>query len=314
MMKSLVTRLGLGVVTVWVVSLLIFASTEVLPGDVALAILGENATPEAVKAIRDSLGLDRPAPQRYGEWLTQALRGDLGKSLASGSPISPIVAQRLQSTLFLAGVAASIAVPLGIFLGVLAATFRGRLIDRLLSKTTLIFVALPEFFLGYLLIIIFARTLNLFPSMVQITPGLSISARLYEIALPVMTLCLFATSYIFRMTRAAVVSVLLHSYIEMARLKGTKEWKVIFNHALPNAVGPIANIVTFNLAHLVTGVIIVEAVFVYPGLGQLLTDSVTTRDVPVVQACGLVFGTLYVALNLAADLIGLAANPRLRAP
>lgn len=311
-MKSLATRLGLGIVTIWIVSILIFAGTEVLPGDVAAAILGENATPESLRAIRESLHLDRPAPLRYGDWLVHSLRGDLGKSLASGAPIAPIVARRLESTLFLAGVAAAIAVPLGIFLGVVAATFYGRWIDRLLSNATLVFVALPEFFLGYLLIIVFARLLGIFPSMTQITPGAGLLARLYEIALPVMTLSFFATSYIFRLTRAAVLSVMSNPYIEMARLKGTPEWLVIFRHALPNAVGPIANIVTFNLAHLVTGVIIVEAVFVYPGLGQLLTDAVTTRDVPLVQACGLVFGVLYVALNLAADLIGVAANPRLR--
>lgn len=311
-MKSFAARLGLGVVTIWIVSLLIFAGTEILPGDVALAILGENATPESIKAIRDSLQLERPAAQRYGEWFVRSLQGDLGTSLASGAPIAPIVARRLQSTLFLAGVAATIAVPLGIFLGVLAATFHKRWIDRLLSNATLVFVALPEFFLGYLLIIIFARMLGIFPSMTQITPGAGLLAHLYEIALPVMTLSFFATSYIFRMTRAAVLSVLSNPYIEMARLKGTPEGLVIFRHALPNAVGPIANIVTFNLAHLITGVIIVEAVFVYPGLGQLLTDAVTARDVTVVQACGLVFGVLYVTLNLAADLIGIAANPRLR--
>lgn len=307
-------RLLLGIFTVWVVTVVIFASTEMLPGDVASAILGQYATPETLQSIRVSLGLDRPAILRYGEWLVDFLRGDFGTSLANHRPLAPLIAQRLGNTVLLAGVAASIAVPLALLLGIVAAIHRDRLLDRALSAVTLACVSVPEFFIGYILIIVLARLLGLFPSLAQVPPGAGLLETLQAIALPVITLVLVVTAHMMRMTRAALIAVLSSSYVEMARLKGMPDWRIILRHALPNAISPIANVVAFSLAYLVIGVIIVETVFVYPGIGQLMVDAVAARDVPTVQACGLIFGVTYVALNLLADLVSMVSNPRQRLP
>ena len=305
-------RLLIGLLTLWIVSVIIFAATEVLPGNVATAVLGQYATPEAIAAIRHSLDLDRPAVLRYGDWLLKFLSGDFGTSLARGEPIAPVLVERLDNTLLLAGVTAVIAVPLALALGVISASFRDRALDRIIGSATLIFVSVPEFFIGYILIIVFARLLHLLPSLSDAPRDAGLMERLEAIALPILTLLLVVLGYMVRMVRAAILSVLDSAYIEMARLKGTPEWLVITRHALPNAVSPIANVIALNLAYLVVGVIVVEVVFVYPGLGQLMVDGVAARDVPIVQACGIVFGTTYVGLNLVADVAALLGNPRLR--
>ena len=314
MLKLIARRLALGIVTLLVVSVLIFASTQILPGDVATAILGQSATPETVAAIRRDLGLDRPAPVRYAEWLGGFVRGDLGRSLANGQPIAGQIGQRLGNTLFLAGVAALIAVPLAVGLGVLAAIRRESWLDRAISIATLSTISVPEFFVGYVLIILLAVQFQVFPSLATITPGMGLLDELYVVALPALTLTLVVVAHMMRMTRAAVIGVLSAPYIEMARLKGLPERQVVLRHALPNAIGPIATVVALNLAYLVVGVVVVEVVFVYPGMGQYMVDAVTKRDVPAVQACTMVFAITYVLLNLTADLLGIVSNPRLRHP
>lgn len=314
MLKLIARRLALGIVTLLVVSVLIFASTQILPGDVATAILGQSATPETVAAIRRDLGLDRPAPVRYAEWLAGFVRGDLGRSLANNQPIAGQIGQRLGNTLFLAGVAALIAVPLAVGLGVLAAIRRESWLDRAISIATLSTISVPEFFVGYVLIILLAVQFQVFPSLATITPGMGLLDALYVVALPALTLTLVVVAHMMRMTRAAVIGVLSAPYIEMARLKGLPERQIVLRHALPNAIGPIATVVALNLAYLVVGVVVVEVVFVYPGMGQYMVDAVTKRDVPAVQACTMVFAITYVLLNLTADLLGIVSNPRLRHP
>ena len=307
-------RLALGVVTLWVVSVMIFAGTEILPGDVATAILGQARTPEAVAAIRQSLGLNRPAYVRYVDWLTNFVEGDIGKSLANQRDIAPEIRERLGNTLFLAAVAAAVAVPLAIILGLIAAIWQNSLLERLLNLFTLATISLPEFFIGYILIIAFAVKLAWFPSLAMLSRGMSFWQDLYAVTLPAATLVLVVLAHMMRQTRAAVYSVLSSPFIEMAFLKGIPKWRIVLQHALPNALAPIVNVVALNLAYLIVGVVVVEVVFVYPGMGQLMVDSVSKRDVPVVQTCGLIFALAYVGLNLIADILGILSNPRLRHP
>ena len=314
LLRLIAQRLALGVGTLFVVSVLIFAGTQLLPGDVAQAILGQSATPEAVAAIRKDLNLDRPAIVRYGEWLGHSLEGDLGTSLANREPITQMISGRLGNTLFLAGVAALVAVPIAILLGLIAARFRETWLDKAISIITLSAISMPEFFIGYLLIFIFAVKLFWAPSIASVYEGMGLGEKLAAVALPVATLALVVIAHMMRMTRAAVINVMASPYIEMAELKGVSRSRIIFRHALPNALSPIINVVVLNLAYLVVGVVVVEVVFVYPGMGQLMVDAVSKRDVPVVQACGLIFAATYVLLNLTADILSIVANPRLRHP
>ncbi|MBV8831664.1 MAG: ABC transporter permease [Acidobacteriaceae bacterium] len=314
LLKLVGYRLARGLTTLWLVSLLIFASTEILPGDVATAILGQSRTPETVAAIRNSLGLNRPAYIRYADWLGHFVRGDIGKSLANQRDIAPEIRERLGNTLFLAGIAACISVPLSILLGLLAAIRHESFFDRLVSAATLATISFPEFFIGYVLIIVFAVKLDWFPSLAMIDSQMGFWARLDAIALPAATLVLVVLAHMMRQTRAAVLNILGHPFIEMAVLKGVPKWRIVLEHAVPNALAPIVNVVALNLAYLVVGVVVVEVVFVYPGMGQLMVDSVAKRDVPVVQTCGLIFALTYVGLNMIADLVGVLSNPRLRHP
>lgn len=303
-----------GLLTLLAVSILVFAGTELLPGDLAQVILGQSATPEAVAAIRAKLHLGDPALVRYWRWLSGVLTGDLGNSLASGRPISTVLMPRLGSTLFLAATAAVIAVPLAIILGLLAALWRDRTFDKSTTAVTLAAISMPEFFIGYLLVYIFAVNLGWFPAIARISPNADLGQKLWTVALPAVTLTLVTTAHMMRMTRAAIVQVLSAPYVEMSELKGTPRRAIIFRHALPNAIGPIANVVVLNLAFLVVGVILVEVVFVYPGMGQLMVDAVSKRDIPVIQACAIVFAITYVGLNMLADIVAILANPRLRHP
>jgi len=307
-------RLASGLVTLLVVSILVFVGTEILPGDVAQAVLGQQATPEAVQAIRDQLGLDRPALQRYLEWLANFARGDLGQSLVSGREISELIAPRLDKTLFLALSAAIIAIPLSIGLGLIAALYEGQVIDKSVSMTTLIFVSIPDFLLGYLLLLLVAVKLGWFPALSNINDGMTLLQQLRAIALPCLTLALVVSAHTMRLTRAAVLSVMNQPYVEMATLKGATRRRIILHHALPNALSPILNIVMLTLAFLIVGVVVVEAVFNYKGMGQLMIDAVSKRDMPLVQACGLIFASVYVMLNLTADILSLLTNPRRRRP
>lgn len=314
MMGLILQRIGLAMISLVGASLIIFAGTEVLPGDVAQAILGQSATPEAVANIRAELGLDVPAWQRYLNWIGAFASGDLGVSLTSGEPIGPMLSSRLGNTFFLAGVTALIAIPIAIGLGLLAAMYRNRWIDRLLSIGALSTVAVPEFLIAYLLIFLFAVTFPLAPVISNVHTSMDVLDRLYAIVLPSATLSLVVLAQMMRMTRASVINVMSQPYIEMATLKGIGQARIILRHAFPNALGPIITVVVLNLAYLVVGVVVVEVVFVYPGIGQLMVDHVAKRDVPMVQACGLIFAITYIALNMIADVLGVLSNPKLRHP
>ncbi len=303
-------RLLFGCLTLFVISVVIFGATELLPGDLARQLLGQSATPETLAALREQLGLNAPAPLRYWNWLTAALHGDFGVSMANKRPIADLVSARLGNTLFLALYAAALAVPLALILGVLAALWRNSWFDRAANSLALTSISFPEFFVAYILVLWLAQS-GLFPSMVRITPGTTFGARLYMSFLPALTLTLVVTAHMMRMTRAAIINLLASPYIEMARLKGMSPLRVILRHAVPNALAPIINVVALNLAYLITGVVVVEVVFVYPGLGQLMVDAVTNRDIAVVQAVALIFASAYVLLNLIADVLSTVTNPRL---
>jgi len=307
-------RLAFGLLTLFVISALISVGVELLPGDLAQAVLGQQATAEAVAAIRLELGLDRPLHVRYFDWLGRTLQWDLGTSLANKRDVADLIGTRLSNTLFLALIAAIVAVPLSIFLGLAAALYRESLFDKFISMTTLTTISTPEFFVAYILMVIFSVEFNLFPSMSNISPDWDFWRRLHAVSLPVLTLVLVVVAHMMRLTRAAIINVLTRPYIETAQLKGMKRSWVIVYHALPNALAPIINVIVINLAYLVVGVVVVEVVFVYPGLGQLMVDSVSKRDLPVVQACGMIFAGTYVVLNLTADILSILANPRLRHP
>ena len=307
-------RLGLGVVTLLVVSIIIFFAVEALPGDVAQQILGQGATEENLAALREELGLNKPAIVRYFEWLGGALTGDFGVSLANDRSVAEQLGPRFANTLFLAAVAAAMAVPLALFLGVVAALYRNTVVDRVINVAGLVSISSPEFFLAYVLIFFLAVTNDFFPAIANVSPGMGFGARLEAVALPAITMALVVTGYMMRMTRAAIINLLASPYIEMARLKGVPNAKVITRHALPNAWAPIINVVALNLAYLITGVVLVEVVFAYPGVGQLLVDSVNRQDFPVVQACCLIFAATFILFNLAADVGSILSNPRLRHP
>jgi peptide/nickel transport system permease protein len=307
-------RLGFGFLTLFVISVLISVGVELLPGDLAKAILGQKATAEALASIRLELGLDRPLYVRYFDWVGGILQWDLGKSLINKREVSHLIGLRLSNTLFLASVAAIISVPLSVILGMLAALYRESLFDKFISIVTLTTLSTPEFFVAYILIVMLSVEFNVFPSMSNISADIGFWDRVHAVTLPALTLVLVVVAHMMRLTRAAIISVLSRPYIETAQLKGMKRSWVIMYHALPNALAPIINVIIINLAYLVVGVVVIEVVFVYPGLGQLLVDSVSKRDLPVVQASGLIFAGTFILLNLIADILAILANPRLRHP
>ena len=326
-LRIILQRLALGFLTLFVVSIVIFTAVNMLPGDFAEAILGQGATPEAVASIRRDLGLDQHPVVRYFDWLSGALKGDLGNSFAQANfasfvgddsgvrvSVAQQIAPRFANTMFLAGVTAAIAVPFAVMLGILAALYRNSVFDRVANMSTLTSISSPEFFLAYILILFLAVLNPVLPSLSNIYEGMGFGERLQKTMLPALTLTLVVTAHMMRMTRAAIINLLASPYIEMARLKGIKPMRVIVHHALPNALAPIINVIALNLAYLITGVVVVEVVFVYPGIGQLFVDSVKIRDIPVVQACCLIFAAAYILLNLTADILSIISNPRLRHP
>ncbi|MFC4671188.1 ABC transporter permease [Seohaeicola nanhaiensis] len=313
-LKLVVQRLALGLLLLLATSVLLFGLTEALPGDAAQAVLGQSATETALANMREEMGLNRPAPVRYFEWLGGILHGDLGTSIINKLDISESVAKRLSTTIFLAFWAAVIAVPLAIFLGLLAVRFRDRWPDKLISGVTLASISIPEFLLGYLLIYFVGVKLGWFPTNAIISDTMTLGEKLNAIALPVAVLTMVVLAHMMRMTRAAILNVMQSAYIETAELKGLSGFDVIWKHAFPNAIAPIVNVVMLNLAYLVVGVVVVEVVFVYPGMGQFLVDAVSKRDVPVVLACGIIFAAIYIGLNMLADIVSIVANPRLRHP
>ena len=313
-LKLLGQRIALGIFSLFAVSVIVFLAVGLLPGDIAEAMLGQSATSDSVAALRPQLGMDQMPLQRFFSWFGQLLQGDLGVSLANQRPIVDLISTRLGNTLLLAAFAAIVSVPLALILGMLTALYRNSWFDRVMNTMALSSVSFPEFFVAYLLILLFSIKLDWLPSMSNISPDSSFSEILVSSILPVITLSLVVIAQMMRMTRAALINLLASPYIEMARLKGIRPARIIFHHALPNALAPIVNVVALNLAYLVVGVVVVEVVFVYPGLGQLLVDSVAKRDIPVVQVCCLIFAITYISLNTLADVLAIATNPRLMHP
>ena len=316
-------RLGLGLATLFVVSIIIFSAIELLPGDFGQAVLGQSATEETIAAFRRELGLDQPAYQRYFHWVGNAVQGDFGTSFSgrnSGSSgaakrsVVDLIAPRFWNTLFLASVTATIAVPISLVLGITTALYRNSTYDRTVNTATLTTISFPEFFVAYILILLFGSLWPIFPSLANVNESTPLGERLFRTVLPALTLTLVIVAHMMRMTRAAIINLLASPYIQMARLSGASRSEVILKHALPNAWAPIATVIAFNLAYLVVGVVVVEVVFVYPGIGQLMVDAVTARDIPVVQGCALIFAMTYILLNLIADIIGIITNPRLLHP
>jgi peptide/nickel transport system permease protein len=312
--KLVVQRIALGLLLLLAVSALIFFGVEALPGDTAQAMLGQSATPEALANLREKMGLNEPLLGRYFGWLFGFVTGDMGVAMTNGMDIATSVGQRFGNTIFLAFWAAIISVPLAILLGLLAARYNGRWPDKLISGVTLATISLPEFVAGYIVLYFLAVKWQLFPAMSMVFPGMGVFERLGAIILPVIVLVLVVLAHMMRMTRAAILNVMQSAYIETAELKGLSPLTVIWRHAFPNAIAPVVNVVMLNLAYLVVGVVVVEVVFVYPGMGQFLVDHVTKRDLPVVQACGMIFAAVYIGLNILADVVSILANPRLRHP
>jgi len=310
--RLILNRLGVGVLTLLVVSAIIFTITSLLPGDAAEEALGQSATPETVAALRAQYALDKPWPVRYANWLGGLVTGNLGQSFTASMPVSDLIATRLPKSLLLAAVTAVVSVPLALAIGILAAMGRGGALDRALSLATLSMVAVPEFLVATIAVLVFAVKLRWLPALSNAVDIKDAGQFFRTYAMPVLTLCFLVISQIARMTRAAVLDQLSASYVEMAVLKGAKPARVALRHALPNAIGPIANAGALSLSYLLSGVVIVETIFNYPGIASLMVDAVTNRDMPVVQACAMVFCFAYLLLVLVADLVAILSNPRLR--
>lgn len=312
-MPSLIAqRLGVGALTLLMVSAVIFTITGWLPGDAAQAALGQSATPETIAALRAQYGLDKPPHVRYLNWLVGLLTGDLGQSFTAGLPVTELIATRLPKSLLLAAVTAAVSVPIALTIGIVSAMWRGTLLDRALNIATLSMVAVPEFLVATIAVLIFAVKLQWLSALSNVVDISSPGQFVRTYAMPVMTLCFVVIAQMARMTRAAVIDQLSASYVEMAVLKGAKPARVALRHALPNAIGPIANAVALSLSYLLGGVVIVETIFNYPGIASLMVDAVSNRDMPVVQACAMIFCFAYLLLVLVADLVAILANPRLR--
>lgn len=310
--RLVVNRLGSGALTLLIVSLVIFTITVLLPGDAAQALLGQEVTPEAVEALRAKFGLDQPAHLRYMQWLGGLVTGDPGTSLVNGMPVAELIAGRLPNTLKLAAITALVAVPLALTIGILSAMYRGSLFDRTMNMAAISAVSVPEFLIASLAVLLFAVHLQWLPALSHMSEIRSFTDLLRAYAMPVVTLCCVLVAQMARMTRAAVIDQLSSPYVEMATLKGARPMRVVLTHALPNAVGPIANAVALSLSYLLGGVIIVESIFHYPGIATLMLDAVATRDIPLVQACAMLFCLGYMVLVLVADVSAIVSNPRLR--
>lgn len=298
--------------TLLFVSVAVFAATEILPGDVAEVVLGQSATPEAVAGLRAALHLDQPAPVRYALWLGGLLTGNPGKSLVNGLSVAELIGGRLPNSVLLAALATLVCVPLGLGLGIASAAMRGSGFDRTTSVVTLSVISVPEFFVATVAVLIFAVQLRWLPAL-SFSPRLdSPLAFIRVFTLPVLSLSFIVVAQMMRLTRAALIDVMRQPYVEMARLKGASRARVVLRHAIPNAIGPMANAVALSLSHLLGGAIVIETIFNYPGLARLLVDAVATRDMPLVQACAMIFCAAYLLMVLVADVAGIVSNPRLR--
>jgi len=311
-------RVAAALLTLLLVSVLIFLGTEILPGDAAKAVLGRNATPEALAQLRERLGLDRPAPARYFDWLSGFVRGDLGESATQtavsgqGVPVWTLVSDRIVNSLTLALATTFFMVPLGLLLGVLAARHAGRPVDQAVSVSSLAAISLPEFVTGSLLVLAFAVWLHVLPGVSLVPSGSSVLDRPRILVLPVATLLAASVAQTVRMVRAGMLDVLRSDYVHMARLNGLSEGTVVFRYALRNALAPTVQVIALNVQWLVGGIIVTETVFSYPGLGAQLVQAVGIRDIPFVQSVSLIVAAVYLSLNILADLLVVMLIPKLR--
>ena len=317
--RALLARLCISVVTLFVVSVLIFIGTNLLPGDVAQILLGQMATPDSLAALQAKLGMDQPGYIRYFMWLRDVATGDLGFSKAglgagNATPIVQIIEPRIYNTLRLTSMVAVIAIPVALFLGLLAAMHPGTRLDRTVTFSTLNLISVPDFLVATFLVLVFAVYLGWLPSIAYLKGDEAGWDLIRALAMPTLTLIIIVSAQIIRMTRATVLNVMSSPYVEMAILKGVPRRRIILRHALLNAIGPIVNVIALNLAWLVGGVVIVEQIFAYPGLAKLMIDAVLVRDLPLVQACAMIFCASYVVLIFVADMASILSNPRLRHP
>jgi peptide/nickel transport system permease protein len=306
-------RLLLGVLVLVLVSIVVFAATQALPGDPARAILGRTATPASLAALRRQLHLDRPVLDQYLTWVSGLLHGNLGKSLAAQEPVSTLLGPKIVNSAVLVVIAAVVSIPLSIAIGSWAALKREKIFDTLSSNLLLVLAALPEFVVAVVLVIFLATTVfNVFPAISTISPGQEPWNNLTLLILPALTLVIAVAPYVARIMRASMIEVLESDYVEMARLKGLPERTVLIRHALPNALGPVFQVIALNLAYLAGGIVVVEYVFNYTGIGSALQDAVVNHDLPVVQALAMLIAAVYVVLNLLADVATIMVTPRLR--
>lgn len=312
MLRMLLRRLALGLVTICLVSVIIFAGVEILPGDACTAFLEREAQGKLLENCRIEQGLNRPATERYLEWVSGAVTGDFGVTANGRHQIVELVGYRLRNTLLLASLAMSVGVPLALFLGVISALWRDRLADLTISTIAIGAMTIPEFVSATLLILIFSIWLGWVPGIVLTSADASIAEFFPSILLPVMVLTLVMTAHILRTVRSSVIEAMESDYAQMATLKGVPYWRIVFRHVLPNALLPAINVVALTIAWLLGGVVVIETVFNYPGLGRMMIDSISDRDLPVTQAIALIIASVYVSVNLTADILTMLANPRLR--
>ena len=312
MATFLLRRVFFLILTLFAISIVIFAVTEILPGDVASVILGQQATEENLAIWREKLGLDRPATERYLEWMFNILQGDWGESLRLNLPVWPVLVERLRNSVALGGLALLVGVPTGVLLGIIAGLLRDRLPDQLIAIFTLLAVSLPEFVTGVILIIVFASWLRWLPPSSLIEADANLLESFQYLILPAMTMVLVMLAHMARMTRSSMIEVMDSDYVRTAILKGLPRRVVIFAHALRNALLPTISIIALNVGWLMGGLIVVESVFAYPGVGQLLLLAIRNQDVPLLQAVTLVIAAIYTISNLIADLLYRYLNPRIR--
>ena len=312
MLRMLLRRCFLGAVTVAIVSAIIFLGVELLPGDACTAFLERDAKGQMLENCRKDFGLDRPALTRYFEWAGNALQGDLGMSASGRKSIAELVGHRMKNSLLLAAVSLSVGVPMAIFLGVITGLWRDKPIDLFFSTVAILAMTIPEFVSATVLILIFSVWLGWLPGIIVTSASAPASEFFPEILLPVFVLAMVMMAHILRMVRSSVIEVMAGDYIQMATLKGVPYWRIVFSHALPNALLPAINVVALTIAWLLGGVVVIEVVFNYPGLGRMMIDAISDRDLPVVQAIALIVASVYVGVNLTADILTMVANPRLR--
>lgn len=306
-------RFASSLLTLLLVSVTIFVIAQLLPGDAAQEALGQSATAEQVAALRHEMGLDRPAYVRYASWLTGMVSGDPGQSMVANMPVAEVIAERLPNSLLLAALSALVAVPVALAIGIGSAMNRGGRIDRALNIVTLSMVAVPEFLVATVAVLIFSVKLRWLPSIALVSDDMAWGEYLRGVAMPMLTLSVVVIAQMARMTRAAVIDQMDRPYVEMAVLKGVAPVQVVLRHIMPNAIAPIVNAMALSLSYLLGGAVIVETIFNYPGLASLMVNAVTSRDMPLLQACAMIFCAAYLLLMLIADVTAILANPRLRA-